>query len=75
MQEKGASPPHIEYEPCCRAGHDANGERTDMLIRDTAGKPLLMVACMPKDAVKGDISDGHSDHCDPHPSVERASPR
>ena len=45
LLEKGYKPEHIELEPTWKLGHGASGGRADILIRDNAGKPLLIVEC------------------------------
>lgn len=45
LLEKGYKPEHIELEPTWKLGHGASGGRADILIRDNAGKPLLIIEC------------------------------
>lgn len=42
---KGYKPEHIELEPKWKLGHGASGGRADILIRDNAKKPLLIIEC------------------------------
>lgn len=42
---KGYKPGHIELEPKWKLGHGASGGRADILIKDNAGKPLLIIEC------------------------------
>jgi type I restriction enzyme M protein len=42
---KGYKPEHIELEPKWKLGHGASGGRADILIKDNAGKPLLIIEC------------------------------
>lgn len=41
LLEKGYKPEHIELEPKWKLGRGASGDRTDILINDNFGKPLL----------------------------------
>jgi hypothetical protein len=43
--EKGYKAEHIELEPKWKLGHGASGGRADILIKDNAGKPLLIIEC------------------------------
>jgi len=45
LLEKGYKPEHIELEPKWKLGHGASGGRADILIKDNAGKPLLIIEC------------------------------
>jgi len=45
LLEKGYKPEHIELEPRWQLGHGASGGRADILIKDNAGKPLLLIEC------------------------------
>lgn len=45
LLEKGYKPQHIELEPKWKLGHSSKSGRADILVRDQAGKPLLIVAC------------------------------
>ena len=45
LLEKGYKPEHIELEPTWKLGHGASGGRADILIRDNASKPLLIIEC------------------------------
>lgn len=45
LLEKGYKPEHIELEPKWKLGHGASGGRADILIRDNAKKPLLIIEC------------------------------
>jgi type I restriction enzyme M protein len=45
LLEKGYKPEHIELEPTWKLGHGASGGRADILIRDNAGRPLLIIEC------------------------------
>jgi len=42
---KGYKPSHLELEPRWQLGHGASGGRADILIRDNAGKCLLIIEC------------------------------
>jgi type I restriction-modification system DNA methylase subunit/restriction endonuclease S subunit len=42
---KGYKPEHIELEPQWKLGHGTSGGRADILIKDNAGKPLLIIEC------------------------------
>ena len=43
--EKGYKPEHIELEPKWRLGRGASGGRADILIKDNADKPILIIEC------------------------------
>ena len=43
--EKGYKPEHIELEPRWRLGHSSKSGRADILVRDHAGIPLLIIEC------------------------------
>ncbi|MDD5176603.1 MAG: N-6 DNA methylase [Sterolibacterium sp.] len=45
LLEKGYKPEHIELEPKWKLGHGASGGRADILVKDNAGKPLLLIEC------------------------------
>lgn len=45
LLEKGYRPQHIELEPKWKLGHGASGGRADILIKDNAGKALLIIEC------------------------------
>lgn len=45
LLEKGYKPEHLELEPKWKLGHGASGGRADILIRDNAKKPLLIIEC------------------------------
>lgn len=45
LLEKGYKPEHIELEPKWRLGRGASGGRADILIKDNAGRPLLIIEC------------------------------
>lgn len=45
LLEKGYRPEHIELEPKWKLGHGASGGRADILIKDNAGKALLIIEC------------------------------
>ncbi|MDA8430617.1 MAG: restriction endonuclease subunit S [Geobacteraceae bacterium] len=45
LLEKGYKPEHIELEPKWKLGHGASGGRADILIKDNAGKALLIIEC------------------------------
>ncbi|MFZ4536989.1 N-6 DNA methylase [Propionivibrio sp.] len=45
LLEKGYKPEHIELEPAWKVGHGASGGRADILIKDNAKKPLLIIEC------------------------------
>lgn len=42
---KGYKPEHIELEPKWKLGHGSGGGRADILIKDNAAKPLLIIEC------------------------------
>lgn len=42
LLEKGYKPANIELEPKWKLGHGASGGRADILVKDNAGKPLLI---------------------------------
>ncbi|MBL7786507.1 MAG: N-6 DNA methylase [Chitinophagales bacterium] len=42
---KGYHPEHIELEPKWKVGRGASGGRADILVRNQAGKPLLLIEC------------------------------
>lgn len=43
--EKGYKPEHIELEPKWPLGHGSSGGRADILVKDSEGKPLLIIEC------------------------------
>jgi hypothetical protein len=43
--QKGYKPANIELEPKWKLGHGASGGRADILVKDNAGKPLLIIEC------------------------------
>lgn len=45
LLEKGYKPEHIELEPKWKLGHGASGGRADILVKDNAGKTLLLIEC------------------------------
>lgn len=45
LLEKGYKPANIELEPKWKLGHGASGGRADILVKDNAGKPLLIIEC------------------------------
>lgn len=45
LLEKGYKPQHIELEPKWKLGRGASGGRADVLIKDNAGRPLLIIEC------------------------------
>ena len=45
LLEKGYKPANIELEPKWKLGHGASGGRADILAKDNAGKPLLIIEC------------------------------
>jgi type I restriction enzyme M protein len=45
LLEKGYRPANIELEPKWKLGHGASGGRADILVKDNAGKPLLIIEC------------------------------
>ncbi len=45
LLEKGYKPEHIELEPKWQLGHGASGGRADILIKDNADKPILIIEC------------------------------
>ncbi|MCX5830936.1 MAG: restriction endonuclease subunit S [Deltaproteobacteria bacterium] len=45
LLEKGYKPEHMELEAKWKLGHGASGGRADILIKDNAGKPLLLIEC------------------------------
>ena len=45
LLEKGYKPAHIELEPRWKTGHGASGGRADILVKDQAGIPLLLIEC------------------------------
>ncbi len=45
LLEKGYKPEHIELEPKWKLGRGASGGRADVLIKDNAGRPLLIIEC------------------------------
>jgi len=45
LLEKGYKPQHIELEPKWKLGRGASGGRADILVKDNAGKPLLIIEC------------------------------
>lgn len=45
LLEKGYRPEHIELEPKWKVGHGASGGRADILVKDNAGRALLIIEC------------------------------
>ncbi len=45
LLEKGYKPANIELEPHFKLGHGMSGGRADILVKDNAGKPLLIIEC------------------------------
>lgn len=45
LLEKGYKPANIELEPRWKLGHGSSGGRADILVKDNAGKPLLIIEC------------------------------
>jgi len=45
LLEKGYKPEHIELEPKWKLGHGASGGWADILVKDNAGKALLIIEC------------------------------
>lgn len=45
LLDKGYKPANIELEPKWKLGHGASGGRADILVKDNAGKPLLIIEC------------------------------
>lgn len=45
LLEKGYKPEHIVLEPRWQLGHGGSGGRADILIKDNAGRALLMIEC------------------------------
>lgn len=45
LLEKGYKPANIELEPRWKLGRGASGGRADILVKDNAGKPLLIIEC------------------------------
>lgn len=45
LLEKGYKPEHLELEPKWQLGHGASGGRADILVKDNAGRPLLIIEC------------------------------
>jgi type I restriction-modification system DNA methylase subunit/restriction endonuclease S subunit len=45
LLEKGYLPASIELEPKWKLGHGASGGRADILVRDQARNPLLLIEC------------------------------
>lgn len=45
LLDKGYKPEHIELEPKWQLGHGASGGRADILVKDNAGRPLLIIEC------------------------------
>lgn len=45
LLEKGYKPEHIELEPKWKLGRGASGGRADVLVKDNAGRPLLIIEC------------------------------
>ncbi len=45
LLSQGYQPKHIELEPKWQVGHGASGGRADILIKDNAGKALLIIEC------------------------------
>lgn len=45
LLEKGYKPANIELEPQFKLGHGMSGGRADILVKDNAGKPLLIIEC------------------------------
>lgn len=45
LLDKGYKPEHIELEPKWKVGHGASGGRADILVKNQANKPLLIIEC------------------------------
>ena len=45
LLEKGYQPQHIELEPKWKVGHGSSGGRADILVKDNAGRGLLLIEC------------------------------
>ena len=45
LLEKGYKPEHIELEPKWKLGHGASGGSAAILVKDNAGKTLLLIEC------------------------------
>jgi type I restriction enzyme M protein len=45
LLDKGYKPEHLELEPKWKLGRGASGGRADILIKDNAGKPILLIEC------------------------------
>lgn len=45
LLEKGYQPEHIELEPTWQLGRGASGRRADILVKNKAGQPLLIIEC------------------------------
>lgn len=45
LLEKGYKPANIELEPQFKLGHGMSGGRADILVKDNASKPLLIIEC------------------------------
>ena len=45
LLKKGYKPEHIELEPKWKLGRGASGGRADVLVKDNAGRPLLIIEC------------------------------
>lgn len=45
LLEKGYQPQHIELEPKWKVGLGASGGRADILVKDNAGRGLLLIEC------------------------------
>ena len=45
LLEKGYKPEHMELEPKWKLWRCASGGRADILIKDNAGKPILIIEC------------------------------
>ncbi len=45
LLEKGYQPEHIELEPRWQVGHGASGGRADIMLRDYANTPFLIIEC------------------------------
>lgn len=45
LLEKGYKPEHLELEPKWKVGHGASGGRADILVKDNAGRALLIIEC------------------------------
>ena len=45
LLDKGYKPEHLELEPKWKLGHGSSGGRADILVKDHAGKALLIIEC------------------------------